>query len=67
MNASSSGSRSGSEAPTVGAPTSLLTGIHDFYRLRFLDESSRLFKTDTDELETLIIPNVNSSMLLGTR
>jgi len=52
-----------SEATTLETPRSQGAGEDEFYHLRFLEESSRLFKRDTDELEFLFILNSNSGML----
>ena len=65
MDSSTSSSQAGSKTSTVEIPKGL-GGDNEFYRLRFLDESPRLFRKDTDELETFIIPNSDSSMRHGT-
>jgi hypothetical protein len=59
-------SKFGGKTSTLDIPKSLVTGDYEFYRLRLLDESSRLFKEDTDELETLVSPNCDSSKLNAT-
>lgn len=66
MDLSPSGSHAGSKTSTIEVPKSLGIGDDDFHRLRFLDEATRLFKEDTDELETLIISNSDTSMLRST-
>ena len=65
MDLSTSSSQPGSKTSTVEIPNGL-GGDDKFYRLRFLDESPRLFRKDTDQLETFIIPNSDSSMRHGT-